>query len=170
MTGKTMHPLVQFPKIAGTADHYQDPEWGQTPLEGALPQEVEGPLLALLPRFTTTPSKCWFCIWYGWGDTDELEGYDEHAYSHIKSPGREYLLLSGAIEMLTRIAQGHHHGPSMWWPDDRAWFVATEIDLDCTYVGGSAACIARILDDDELEAFPASLEDRVDFGSDTINK
>ena len=29
------------------------------------------------------------------------------------------------------------HSPSIWWPEDRAWCVATDIDLFDTYVGGS---------------------------------
>ena len=29
-----------------------------------------------------------------------------------------------------------------WWPADRAWFVATDVDLVTTYVGGSAALVA----------------------------
>jgi hypothetical protein len=27
--------------------------------------------------------------------------------------------------------------PSFWWPGDRAWFVSTDIDFPCTYVGGT---------------------------------
>lgn len=34
--------------------------------------------------------------------------------------------------------------PSLWWPDDRTWCVATEIDFRWTYVGGSQVCINEI--------------------------
>lgn len=34
---------------------------------------------------------------------------------------------------------------------DHAWCVATEIDLDSTYVGGSEACIEELLANSELE-------------------
>ena len=44
---------------------------------------------------------------------------------------------------------------NLWWPDDRAWFVATDVDLMTTYVGGSAACIADLLAADGLEAPPS---------------
>jgi hypothetical protein len=50
--------------------------------------------------------------------------------------------------------------PSLWWPDDRAWCVASEIDFCSTYVGGSPALIERVLGDDRLEAIPVRLEDR----------
>src|SRR5205823_9620956 len=51
--------------------------------------------------------------------------------------------------------------PSFWWPQDRAWFVFSEIDLHCTYVGGTAALVERIVADSDLEAFPANLDDLI---------
>ncbi|TMD41293.1 MAG: hypothetical protein E6I88_07925 [Chloroflexi bacterium] len=51
--------------------------------------------------------------------------------------------------------------PNLWWPEDRSWCVATEIDLAETYVGGSDACIARILEDRGLDAFPMRLDARI---------
>jgi hypothetical protein len=41
-----------------------------------------------------------------------------HAVHRLGRPGREL------------------SGPNPWWPEDRAWCVATEIDLPYTYVGG----------------------------------
>jgi hypothetical protein len=60
--------------------------------------------------------------------------------------------------------------PNLFWPADKAWCVATEIDLDSTYVGGSAALIAAILSDERLEAFPADVTDDITAGSDEINR
>jgi hypothetical protein len=96
-----------------------------------------------------------------------LEGIEN--YPLIRTPGREYLLLVGGLEALRRYADIHIMGPNIWWPDDRAWCVATEVDLDSTYVGGSAGCIRSLLDHPALEAFPSELADRVDWHSDTIN-
>jgi hypothetical protein len=50
-------------------------------------------------------------------------------------------------------------GWGSWWPDDRAWCVATEIDLGWTYVGGSAALISDVVANPRLEAQPASPHD-----------
>jgi hypothetical protein len=52
-----------------------------------------------------------------------------------------------------------NHSPNLWWPDDRAWCVATEIDLAWTYVGGPAALISDVLANPRLEAQPASPDD-----------
>ena len=51
------------------------------------------------------------------------------------------------------------HSPNLWWPDDRAWCVATEIDLAWTYVGGSGALISDVLASPSLEAQPAAPDD-----------
>ena len=47
--------------------------------------------------------------------------------------------------------------------------VATEIDFNNTFVGGSAACIERVLAHPELEALPIAIDARVDAYGDTIN-
>ena len=59
--------------------------------------------------------------------------------------------------------------PNIWWPEDRAWCVATEIDSLDTYIGGSKACIERVLGHPDLEALPIGLGARVDASGDTIN-
>ena len=55
-------------------------------------------------------------------------------------------------------AQGGQ-SPNLWWPDDRAWCVATEIDLAWTYVGGTTALIRDVLANSDVEAQPASPDD-----------
>jgi hypothetical protein len=54
------------------------------------------------------------------------------------------LLFHGPIEAVASIGSVtlvsdalHRRGPQWWWPDDRAWFVATEIDHPWSYVGAS---------------------------------
>jgi hypothetical protein len=49
-------------------------------------------------------------------------------------------------------------GPNLWWPNDRAWFVATEIDLVSTYVGGSADLVRAIVASPEIEAFEVAAD------------
>jgi hypothetical protein len=48
--------------------------------------------------------------------------------------------------------------------------VATEIDLDSSYLGGSAALVRDLLADGRLEAVPASVADPVWANSDHINR
>lgn len=53
----------------------------------------------------------------------------------------------------------HEHSPNLWWPDDRARCVATELDLAWTYLGGPATLISDALANPRLEAQPTSPDD-----------
>jgi hypothetical protein len=63
-------------------------------------------------------------------------------------PLRRYHLLGGPVSAATGVrspADGDEpQVPDLWWPDDRAWFVATDTDLPFTVVGGSAALTADL--------------------------
>jgi hypothetical protein len=89
----------------------------------------------------------------------------------VRTPGRDYLLFQGPLNQVKSFIDtpGWIESPNIWWPEDRAWCVATEIDLFDTYVGGSEACIERILGCQDLEVLPANIDERVDLGADTIN-
>lgn len=63
----------------------------------------------------------------------------------------------------------HLQSPSQWWPADRAWVVATEIDFDSTLVAGSEALVQEIVHDDELEAFRVESTDDLTMAGDTVN-
>ncbi|NYJ74711.1 hypothetical protein [Allobranchiibius huperziae] len=54
-------------------------------------------------------------------------------------------------------------GPQMWWPVDRAWFLATDIDDAWTYLAGARSLIDAVLDLDRqqlLEAYEVSFDQR----------
>ena len=149
-------------------------------------------LVEVLSGHTNTTDNCWFCLWDGYGgltpgsaaylgagvaeraareasESERLQAQYAEA-PRVKTEGRDYILFSGGLDAAdTFIKYPDNQSLNIWWPGDRAWCVATEIDLQSTYVGGSAACIEAVLDHPALEAFPVRPEDRVDFGSDTIN-
>jgi hypothetical protein len=93
----------------------------------------------------------------------------------VKLPMRSYFLMRAPLKVI-----GTHDllaglpirdvGPSIWWPDDRSWCVATEVDFRWTYVGGSSACIDGLLADPRLEALPAESSQRGDFLGERINR
>ena len=167
--GKVIHPLAQFERIARLSDDPNDQPPGMVrPFEGDMPSELVEPLVQNLRRFTRTPEMCWFMLWAGYGDLQMLEGFDR--YPVVETPGREYLLLSGALEALNLFQPKGSNGPNLWWPDDRGWCVATEIDLDSSLVGGSGELIKGLLSNPDLEAVPARLQDSVAINADTINE
>ncbi|MGC1852417.1 MAG: hypothetical protein WA687_08265 [Solirubrobacterales bacterium] len=49
--------------------------------------------------------------------------------------------------------------PNLMWPADCAWFLASDIDIDSTLVGGSAKLIEAIIEADEIEAWPVGRHD-----------
>jgi hypothetical protein len=77
----------------------------------------------------------------------------------VHLPHRSYFLLQGpldaAMELGWMLDASHFcpQSPNLFWPDDHSWCVATEIDLDSSYVGGSKALVQRLAADEELEAF-----------------
>jgi hypothetical protein len=108
---------------------------------------VAGPTLALGAEL----SWCRFCSWVGWGSVIFDDG------PRVELPGRDYALFVGRLAALPSLTDSQDgHSPNLWWPDDRAWCVATEIDLAWTCVGGSAALISEVLATARIEAQPAS--------------
>lgn len=133
------------------------------------PAEVREPLAQLLHRHTTTPDSCYFMIWEGYGGLAETFPEAPRIYT----PGRSYLLFSGALDA---VAEGIFEGPyrscespNAWWPSDRAWYVATEIDLCSTYVAGTRSCIDTLLKDSRLETLEARVSHDTTSRSDRIN-
>lgn len=166
-TGKTVHPLMQWGRLIGSDDYYADRDWAYAPEIGELPEEETQELFKILQGFTTTTDRCYFCIWEGYGSLTE----QQRSAPQVSIPDRTFLAYTGPLDAVLEFADIGKilQVPNLWWPADRAWFVATEIDFMHTYVGGSEACIRQILSSPELETFPAFLDDRVDFFSDTIN-
>jgi len=56
-----------------------------------------------------------------------------------------------------------------WWPQDRAWFVATDIDLMSTYIGSSRDCARALRACPALEAVDTAAANSVTWDSDDIN-
>jgi hypothetical protein len=195
-TGKVIHPLVQFHAIATpvAGRELEDRTWSGEPRIGTLSDRQAHAMARLVEKHTSTPDACWFCLWDGYGYFAPGGMIEARAYftkgskprlsrlpfSVQKKPkklsvtakkvtpnnARSYLLFTGSV----RDAVGWEDGPNIWWPHDRAWCVASEIDLPYSYVGGSKELIEEVLADSELEALPAQLEDPVTYDSDTINE
>ena len=176
-TGATVHPRMQFGNIAKLPYPYE-PSWGEAPEEGIFPGAECRALVELLREFTATPDTCYSCYWEGYGDFDPRQNpailqQFPHLLTAPKltAPERAYFLFRGTLDIIPPLidAPPWHRSPSLWWPEDRAWCVATDLDLYDTFVGGSPACIERILQCPDLETFPATIDTPVDVSADTIN-
>ena len=185
-SGRVYHPLMSFEGI-GTPTVGRgagSPPWSDDPGHGRMDEDVAAELSALLAQFTGTPEECYFGVWEGYGQYSGGSAIltsdgrsrrlstpgDIRRAQRVKGVGRNYLLYAGRLEQIA----GFYHKfpprpPNIWWPADHAWLVATDIDLDSTYVGGTLECIDAILASKALEAVPAHRAASVAITADDIN-
>ena len=95
----------------------------------------------------------------------------------LRHPGRDYLIFRGPLRAALSICHQHPGGevfwpqsPSILWPADRSWCVATEIDFDSTLVAGSQELIDAVLASPELEAWPVGPGDDLTDMGDRVNR
>lgn len=169
--GRIAHAGMQLGGITGRLrneyHHGERDIWDQAPAEGMLPPHVVGPLIEVLPRHTQTPDLCWFAAWEGFGALrDDVKGAPMFAV-----PSRRYHLLVGPVAAAGEPVMNPpwKQTANLWWPDDHACCVATEIDLRSTYVGCSQACANALLAQPDFEAYPIDAGAGITWASDTVN-
>jgi len=195
-SGMPLRPDAQYHSVAlpPTDPGGSPPGDGQSPLEGSLYTGDAMALASIAREWTATPQDCWFCVWdgYGW-DGPSVSAYlaaDGEPPAIVEEPRRdpvpgqvrdgprvllphrEYLLYRGPAEDV--VAPARLHGTrgqcaNLWWPADRSWCVASEIDLPWTYVGGWPELISAILADERIEALPATPRDPVNRVEDWVS-
>jgi hypothetical protein len=79
-------------------------------------------------------------------------------------PWRENRLLSGPLDAALEMGSVVNgvffpHSPSLIWPDDHAWCVATDVDLRSTYIAATPALADDLLSDARLEVWPVQPDD-----------
>lgn len=166
--GRHAHPAMQWGSITGSWRlEMQSGVWDGEPDMGSLPRRQAARLAELLSEYTQTPERCWFGVWEGFGAL----AIPREGIPRAQIPQRPMLLVYGPLSaVITSLERGGlDQRANLWWPDDRAWCVATDIDLWSTYLGGTAACIAAVVEDAELEALPVTVDQRVDIASDSLN-
>ena len=152
--------LAHWETLTGGRVDSQPPVWDDGPSEGHLPVGVARRLATVLARHTTTPAECLFGRWDGFGY--DLPDADVPPRLLLRGE-RDVVLVRGAVGDAVRnlAPEPHEQSANLWWPDDQAWCVVTDVDLRGSYVGGSAACIAELLDTAGLEALPVAPEDPI---------
>jgi hypothetical protein len=164
---------------------------------GNLVPEVLGALCDLLADHTATPEDCFFCLWDGWGWIEgnmtvfrasaggaaigpeepiaPAFSAEELSRPRVHLPGRDYLLLAGSLAAALQIGCWvsadwfDPQSPNLFWPADRAWCVATEIDFDSTLIGGTTALIEAVLEAPTLDSWRVGPVDSLAFDADQIN-
>lgn len=158
--------VADDPGVAELAERYQTRDGlvhafaKQSGLEG--PDELDAVtaagLVEVLGRSTTTPDDVFVAVWEGWGDVPPQRF---PGAARLVTPGRGHFLLRGPLTgVLVSVAASGFDRPAagLWWPADRAWFVATEIDLEWTFVAGNTELIERLQQDPRLEVVETAFD------------
>jgi hypothetical protein len=178
---------VQF----GTLASYAGLDASDAPLPGELPDEQLAALADVLADHTRSAGRCWFCIWEGYGSPADAApelGRDRsrlfaryaeaRARPGMRAPeadaergaiveaalGRRYRLYAGPLAAVSTLGLP----ASLWWPDDHAWCVASDVDLVSTYIGGSETLARALAHHPDLEVLPARLQDSITQEADRL--
>jgi hypothetical protein len=173
--GTAVHPAVQFEALGPGSEI-------EPPLEGTLERDELDALVEILARHTGSPRSCRFGLWEGYGwmqggramgelvSPPARRGFRRRRRRpaepvappgpRARLPGRSLALHRGPIEAAAAFCRPPaFQSPNLWWPADRAWCVASDIDLPSTHLGRTRALVEEVLRDGRLEAVPARLTD-----------
>ncbi|MGK5683771.1 hypothetical protein [Actinoplanes sp. URMC 104] len=163
-TGRRAHPTMQWRALAGAA------RWaGSDPWCGELAPPELARLCGILAQHTAVPGSCFFCLWDGWGWLPRT------VPAQVHHGDRDYVLLTGPLHAALQLGDRPRpdwflpQSPNLFWPADRAWCVATEIDFDSTLVGGTAELAHHLLNDPGLDAWPVDPDDSLAADADRLN-
>lgn len=149
LSGEDLVPLIR----SGDA-------WVGGPCEGSLDPDLARSLQDVLATATGTPDSCWFGIWEGYGHLTE----SQRKAPALSAPHRRWHLFRAPLANIDQsFFENHveHLSANLVWPEDRSWCVATEIDAEATYVGGSEELVAGVLANADLEAERVSPDSRL---------
>ena len=171
--GMHMHAGVQLGSITGSERYESEGQPGvfdEPPETGSIPPELLGPLVSVLARHTGTPSACYFAVW------DGVAWLPPEARSAptFSVPHRAYHLLTGPVGAVSELADAWQplrapQSPNLWWPQDHAWCVASEVDLKSTYIGADRSCVQELMSVPGVEAAAVSPDLGIDWLSDALN-
>ena len=197
-TGRRPHALMQWHAIVGSSDHLNmtGSLWdGANPCRGELAHSALSALCDRLAEDAEHEPDCYFCLWegydgletYGWLETtmapnSKVTVRDRHIFtsddlsrSRLHLPARNYVVLAGPLRNALLIGSFAvesfwPQSPNLFWPADRTWCVASEIDFDSTLVGGPVRLVDAILHTPELDAWPVTADDSLAYDADEINQ
>jgi hypothetical protein len=163
-TARALDAETRFNELVGWRpgpDQQEPPSPWRQPVPGSLEPDECDALARVLAQHTSTPDRCWFCLWEGYGWPELPAPGTGPPRVHLEH--RECLLFSGPARDASAFRSGPwFQSPTLWWPDDRAWCVASELDIFSTYVAADTACLDTLMREVSLEVLPCSPDQHVD--------
>ena len=177
LRGTTAHRLMQWPQVwalplfdDSAIEYCVDAGLApiEGPDEGRLPPLVARVIQQVLSAHAGTVAPCWFGVWPGFG-AEYSEGIP--STHRLSTQYRDWDLFRAPLDALTLnffdAGEMFYQSANVVWPDDRSWCLATDIDLNSSYLGGTKALIEAVLRHEALEAYEASADDP--FSVDNVN-
>ncbi|GAA1405830.1 hypothetical protein [Oerskovia paurometabola] len=104
-------------------------------------------------------------IQIAWRSRRAAHQVERPAAPTLALPHRDYHLWHGPLAAAAAFAS-LDQSPTLWWPDDRSWFVCTELDTVATDLGASEEIVAALLGVPGLRASRVSPDDPVQMPAD----
>jgi hypothetical protein len=161
-SGLPLQPYARFHSVALPPEPVDDPPpwagWG--PRGGSLSPPDATVLIDQLRKDTGTPERCWFCLWEGAGWYGDLIPETVENGPRVRLPHRNYYLYRGPVDaaLVGYPGEPPDHMANLWWPNDHAWCVASDVDPSWSYVGGSHALVEALVSEPALEVFEVEAE------------
>jgi hypothetical protein len=163
--GKTAHREIQWHALTGSSDPVRDPSLGEMD-----PDEL-ATLCEILASHTSDAGDCFFGLCDIWAWVGEIFPPEQRKQPLLELPlERNYVVLQGPLAAVSEI--GDHpliRSPSLIWPADHSWFIASEVDFDSTLVGGDTKLVEAIVESPELETWQMEPSDSLAADADKIN-
>lgn len=182
-------------KVRPGNGQYETSRWaGGKPEQGNLDSLALERVCEVLAEHTSRDTSCFFALWEGWGwihgspAVAVVTWPGEQARPvppafpdevirgpRLRHPARNYLLFAGPLIAARQIGWQSSwnaffpQSPNLFWPEDRSWCVATEIDFDSTIVAGDERLVASLLAAPDLEVWRVSVDDSLAHTADTVN-
>lgn len=187
-----LHPAAQFANLAAIDESgfalAEDAWEGDPPRADGLPLTDLAGLVDIVAA-QTPAQRVYLALWTGYafaaGENDgariALSRAEREDVLTLGDGGyQDYWVFSGTLDDLRDPVwaeserSSERRAPDMAWPEDRSWFVCTELYEDSTVIGGSAELIAAVVaaatgDDAPYEALVVDPGTRLDEHGDTVN-
>ncbi len=171
---RVAHAEMQLHRIASRiGEHRHDDDvpivsWGTLPLS-----KMRALASVLASTGSTGP------VWFGF--TTINSGFRQPATAALPAAGtssRRYFLIRSTLAAVNEVCRFANDrpldspgidAPTIWWPEDRSWYVFSDTDFAWSYVGGTTAVVEAIEASSDLEAIRSDYHHRGTFDADTIN-